>query len=130
MGLFQRFEMPHRRRLEGLIGLVIVLLILSFVFNLHALSVAAAVVAFIALASVKLSTLVSAAWWGLSELIGRTISGLFLTLVFLTIVTPVGLLRRGLRKGPRSLKPLPRNEEPTLEVREHAFGPTDFERPW
>ena len=126
----RRFEMPHRRRLEGLIGLVLVLLILSFVLDLRALSIAAAVVAFISLASVKLSTLLSAGWWGLSERMGRTISGIFLTLVFLIVVTPIGLLRRGLRKGPRALRPLPRNQEPTLEVREHTFGPADFERPW
>ncbi|MFH1531183.1 MAG: hypothetical protein ABIK09_10685 [Pseudomonadota bacterium] len=129
MELLER-TMPHRRRLEGLLSLALVLLVLSFVLDIRQLAAAAAAVIFLGLASVTLSSLLSAAWWGLTGLIGRLVSGTLLTLVYVVMVTPVGLLRRLLRRGPPSLRPLPRGETPALEVRDHTFGPTDFEKPW
>ncbi len=128
--LVNRHRMTHRRRLEGLLSLGLVLLILSIVLDLRQLVTAAAVVIFLSLASETISTLVSAAWWGLTGLIGRVVSGVLLALVYFIIVTPMGLVRRLFGQGPPSLRPLPRDGEPALEVRDHPFGPADFERPW
>jgi len=122
--------MPHRRRLEGLLSLVVVLLVLRFVLGVQALAVAAAAVAFLGLASVVVSTLLSAAWWGLTGFVGKIVSGILLSLVWLLVVTPMGLARRLLRKGPPSLRPLPKDGVPSLEVRDHPFGAADFEKPW
>jgi len=130
MDLVKRHSMSHRRRLEGLLSLVLVLLVLSLVLDVPGLAAAAAVVAFIALASTAGSTLLSAAWWGLTGLVGRLVSGLILALIFFLVVTPVGLLRRLLGKGPAALRPLPAGREPALEKREHVYGPQDFEHPW
>lgn len=130
MEWYDRIRMPHRRRLEGLLSLVVVLLVLRFVLDLQHLAVAAAAVAFLALASEHVSTVISAAWWGLTGLVGRVVSGVLLTLVWLLIVTPMGLARRLLGKGPASLRPPAKDRAPALEVRDHPFGPADFERPW
>ncbi len=130
MEWFERIRMPHRRRLEGLLSLVVVLLALRFLLDMEHLTIAAAAVAFLALASLHLSTIAAAAWWGLTGLVGRLVSGLLMTLVWLLIVTPMGLLRRLLGKGPASLRPPARDVSPALEVRDHPFGPADFERPW
>ncbi len=130
MAWIDRYEMPHRRRLEGLLSLVVVLLVLRFVLDVPALAVAAAAVAFLGLASVLVSTLLSAAWWALTGFIGSVVSGVLLSLVWLLIVTPMGLARRLLGKGPPSLRPLGKDAVPTLEVRDHPFGAADFEKPW
>lgn len=130
MGFIDRLRMPHRRRLEGLLSLALVLLALSFVFDLRALAAAATVVIFLSLASETISTLISAGWWGLTERSGHLVSGILLSLIYFVIVTPMGLLRRLLGKGPPSLRPLPRGQAPALEHREHAFGPGDFDKPW
>jgi len=129
MDLFER-PRTHRRRLEGLLSLVLVLLVLRFVLDVRQLVIAAAAVVFLGLASETVSSFLSAAWWGVTGLIGRLISGILLSLIYFVVVTPVGLLRRLLRKGPPSLQPLARGKDPALEVREHTFGPADFERPW
>lgn len=122
--------MSHRRRLEGLLSLVLVLVVLSLVLDVPGLAAGAAVVAFIGLASAAASTLLSAAWWGLTSLVGRLVSGAILALIFFLLVTPVGLLRRLLGKGPAAMHPLPAGREPALEEREHVYGPQDFEHPW
>jgi hypothetical protein len=130
MDWIDRYRMPHRRRLEGLLSLVVVLLVLRLILDVPQLVVAAAAVAFLGLASVVVSTLLSAAWWGLTGLIGRVVSGTLLTLVWLLVVTPMGFARRLLGKGPPSLRQLPKGGIPSLEVRDHPFGPADFEKPW
>ena len=130
MDLVKRHRMPHRRRLEGLLSLVLIFVVLSLVFDIPGLAGAAAAVAFVGLASVAASTLLSAAWWGLTGLVGRLVSGVILTMIFFLLVTPVGLLRRLLGKGPPALRPLPAGKKPALEVRNHAYDPTDFEEPW
>ena len=55
MEWFERIRMPHRRRLEGLLSLVVVLLALRFLLDVQHLTIAAAAVAFLALASLHLS---------------------------------------------------------------------------
>jgi hypothetical protein len=121
--------LTDRRRLEALLSLTLVLLALSLILDATALAAAGAVPAMLALAAAGPSRSLATAWLALTRVLGRGVSNVLLTLVYLAVVTPAGLLRRALGATPRPLR-RGGDDPPALDVREHAWGPDDLLHPW
>jgi len=69
-------------------------------------------------------------WFGLSHLLGAVTSKVFLTLVFLLLVTPIGLARRIIGSDPMQLKKWKRDRSSVFQVRDHLIRREDIEKPY
>jgi len=69
-------------------------------------------------------------WFGLSHAMGTVISRILLTLLFYTMVTPVGIIRRFLGKDAMQLKAWKKGRASVFQTREHLFSPQDLDHPY
>jgi len=69
-------------------------------------------------------------WFGLSHVLGTVMSKLLLTVVFLVVLTPMGLIRSMMGKDPMRVRQFGNGTDSVFRVRDHAFGPADIEQPF
>jgi hypothetical protein len=67
-----------------------------------------------------------AAWYKFSYVSGTVSSSVLLALVFFLLVTPVGLVRRLLRKDSLSLRQFGKGRESALIERQHLYTKEDM----
>lgn len=73
---------------------------------------------------------VAVLWLGLSKLLGTVMSKILLSILFLGLVTPIGLLRRLFGKDSLKLRAFKTSEESAMLVRNHLFVGHDIEKPF
>jgi hypothetical protein len=73
---------------------------------------------------------VAVIWFGLSRLLGMVTSRVVLSIIFLVVVTPVGLVRRMLGKDTLRLKSFKKSHESVMEERNHTFCANDIIKPY
>lgn len=78
----------------------------------------------------KLYKPVSVAWFGLSHLLGHAVSRIILSIIYLVMVTPVGLLRRLMGKDALKLKEFKAARHTVMHERNHKYIPSDIEHPY
>ena len=69
-------------------------------------------------------------WLGFSHLLGSVMSRIVLSIVFLALVFPVGLVRRIMGKDSMQLKKWKRDRESVFKIREHEFTADDIKHPY
>jgi len=69
-------------------------------------------------------------WFGFSTLLGTVMSKILLSIVFITIVTPIGLLRRLLGKDSLQLKNFKKSKDSVFITRNHKYSETDIAKPY
>ena len=69
-------------------------------------------------------------WFGLSVLLGTVMSKIFLSILFFTLVTPIGLFRRMTGADPLQLKKWKKSRESVFRVRNHTFSSADLKNPY
>jgi hypothetical protein len=69
-------------------------------------------------------------WFGLSTFLGTTVSKILLTIVYILLVLPVGLIRRLLGKDSLQLKKFKKNDSSVFRERNHLFESKDIENPY
>lgn len=69
-------------------------------------------------------------WFGLSNLLGTLVSKIVLTVIFFTIVTPVGLLRRMVGRDSMRLKDWKNGQDSVFLERNHVCTKKDIEKPY
>ena len=69
-------------------------------------------------------------WFGLSHILGTVMSMVLLGVVFFVVVTPIGLLRRALRKDSMQLGGFKKGMGSVFRVRDHLFSSQDIETPY
>jgi len=67
-------------------------------------------------------------WLFIGKTVGRITTPILLTIVFVTVVTPLGLLLRLFGSDPLRLKRDPKASTYWIERKQRAFAPEDFER--
>jgi hypothetical protein len=67
-------------------------------------------------------------WGFIGKTIGRITTPILLTIVFVTVVTPLGLLLRLFGSDPLRLKRDPKASTYWIERKQRTFTPEDFER--
>ncbi len=106
-------------------GLVAILLgvIAGFVTEHSGWFIGAATVAGIGLLLPKLLYPVAVFWFSLGNVLSTIVSPLLLTIVFLLIITPIGVIRRWLGRDPLQLKT---NSKSMFKERDHMFTASDL----
>jgi multisubunit Na+/H+ antiporter MnhG subunit len=69
-------------------------------------------------------------WIGLSFLLGTMMSKILLTVVFVLIVTPVGVVRKWLGADAMQLKKWKKDTSSVFSVRRKIYQPGDLEKPY
>jgi hypothetical protein len=69
-------------------------------------------------------------WYGISKVIGACISKLLLTIVFVFIVMPVGLIRRLAGKDPMRINSFKSKVHSVMIRRDHFYTSYDIEKPY
>jgi hypothetical protein len=69
-------------------------------------------------------------WFGLSHVLGTVMSGALLSMLFFTLVVPVGLARRAMRKDSLQLRKWKKDHASVFRVRDHKFTPVDIQHPY
>ena len=69
-------------------------------------------------------------WFGLSTALGTVVSKIILSVVFYTVVLPVGLIRRALGKDAMKTKIWKKDNSSVFRRREHRFSAKDLEHPY
>jgi hypothetical protein len=69
-------------------------------------------------------------WFGLAYLLGTVVSRLILSIVFLVIVTPIGVARRLMGIDTLRLKQFKRDKSSVMSERHHKYTADDIQRPY
>lgn len=73
---------------------------------------------------------IAVVWLGLSEILGRVMSTVVLTVVYCLFVTPVGILRGVFGKDSLRLRAFKASEESVMVQRNHTYVRGDLETPY
>jgi hypothetical protein len=73
---------------------------------------------------------VAVIWLGLSDLLGAVVPKILLSIVFFTVVTPIGILRRLLGRDSLKLRAFKAGTDSAMLDRNHLFTSQDLERPY
>ncbi len=69
-------------------------------------------------------------WFGIANFLGPIMSKVLLTVVYILLVVPIGLLRRLLGKDSLQLKKFKKDASSIFRDRDHLFQSTDIENPY
>ena len=69
-------------------------------------------------------------WFGFSGLLGDIVSRILLTIVYIIVVCPVGLIRRLSGKDTLKLTEFKRSEGSVMLNRDHSYTRSDLEKPF
>jgi hypothetical protein len=106
--------------------LSLALLIAGIVYDVAVLYKVAVALLFIVLLSPVLFTPLSYLWYGLARGLEKGVSRLVLVFVFYVVVTPVGVLRRGLGKDSLRLKDFGKSRRSVFVMRNKTYEKEDL----
>jgi hypothetical protein len=69
-------------------------------------------------------------WFGISGLMGDILSGIILSIVYIFVVIPVGLIRILAGKDPLKLREFKKADHSVMISRDHLYVPSDLEKPF
>jgi len=114
---------------SGLALLLITLLVGQF-SNLHFTSLVAIAEVLILLIAPILIFPFTFLWLNISELLGKIMSKVILTLVFLMFVCPVSFIRKAMGKDTLRLKKFKKDSNSVFTERNHTYNRTDLSTPY
>ncbi|MBF0120122.1 MAG: hypothetical protein HQK79_14910 [Desulfobacterales bacterium] len=113
----------------GLLVVLILLLIIYFNKQYYLIQYAIAAL-LLTIVYPSFFKLLAYIWIGFSNKLGSITSKISLTIIFLFVVTPVGLIRRAANRDSMQLKLWKKGKESTLIERNILFSEKDFKRPF
>ena len=69
-------------------------------------------------------------WLGLTQMLGAVVSKILLSIVYIVLVVPVGVLRRLLGKDSLQLKQFKKGIDSAMKTRNYSFSAEDIEKPY
>ncbi len=111
-------------------ALVLLLLILDFALRWKGLLLGAVIVQVLNMIWPRLFAPIAVLWFGFSRLLGAISAKVLLSIVFLTVVTPMAILRRLLGKDTLKLRAFKSSKDSVMIVRNHTFIGADLEAPY
>jgi hypothetical protein len=109
---------------------VLLSLILYFLFSDKIWLVIATVILVIAMCTTGILVPFARLWFGMSQLIGTYVSKLLLFIIFFVIITPVGWLRRFMKKDNLKLKQFKKGRKSVMDDRNITYKPDDIAKPF
>ena len=126
---FNRSITKDQSRDTGM-AIVLLLLLISGAFKREILVAVAIVVLVIDMIFPQLYRPLAVVWLAVSHLLGTVVSKILLTVVFFTVVTPIGMARRVLGLDSLKLKAFKSGTDSVMVVRNHTFTGQDIEKPY
>ena len=111
-------------------ALVLILILVGYFTRNDALGLIAAGVQVIVMVWPMFFKPLSIVWFGLSHVLGNVVSKVLLTLLFIILVTPVGLIRRIMGKDEMQRKHFKSKKNSVFLFREYQFVKEDLEKPF
>jgi len=111
-------------------AMTLILLLLSIFLEKDGLVVFAVLALLVAMTVPSLFSPVAVVWLGFSHILGNIVSKILLSLVFVLLVTPMGLLRRLLGKDVMQLKKFKLDTKSVMVERNHLYTAKDIEKPY
>ena len=111
-------------------ALVLILLIVGYFWSIPSMLPYAMAALLVAMVYPRLYGPAAKVWFGLSHVMGTVVSKVLLTLIFLLITTPVGLVRRLLGADSMRLRNWKDGTGSVMVQRNHVFSSRDLEKPY
>jgi len=111
-------------------AMVLLLLLVAVALKREGLVIAAIVVHVVNMIVPQWFTPVAVVWLGASHVIGTIVSSLLLAIVYVLVVTPVGLVRRMAGKDTLRLRAFKAGDGSIMVTRNHRFEGGDLEKPY
>ncbi len=109
---------------------VLILLLVAWFWPMPNLIPAAMIVLLVAMVWPRLFGPAAKVWFGLSLLIGGVVSKVLLSIIYLVIATPIGLLRRLLGADSMRMRVWKRDRSSVFVERNQTFSAKDLETPY
>jgi hypothetical protein len=129
MTLF-RSEVTRDQCKDTGMAMVLIFLLLTLIFNREIYLIGAICLHVLNMVFPRAYRPVAVLWLGLAHLLGTVVSRIVLTVVFLTVVTPIGLARRLLGVDSLKLKEFKKDDGSVMHERNHKFTAEDIQRPY
>jgi len=110
--------------------LAIVAIIAGLIFHKTTLFFSALILLFITILSPDIWKKPSALWAHLAEMLGAIVNRVILTVLFIGLVTPIGLIRRLLGKDPMNLSQFKSKSTSAFKKSNKSFKNTDLINPY
>ena len=110
-----------------MLALTVAGILLYLIFHLEAALWCGLGFGVVGLVSGWLSRQIDWLWRGLAGVLGRVSNAVWLSIIYLLVVVPVGLARRAFNKG---LSRFDRRATTNFRVRDHLFEKDDLQNPW
>ena len=111
-------------------AMVLLLLIFSITLKRNELVLDALVLQVITMTVPRIFAPIAVIWLGLSHRLGAVMSRVVLTVIFLLVVTPIGLVRRLLGNDSLRLRAFKASDDSVMLSRNHICSAADLERPY
>ena len=105
---------------------VVVMSFLAFYFRQNNLSVIIFILALLTLSFPVIFYPFALVWFGLSKVMGKISTGILLSVIFVLIVIPAGLIRRLLHLDGLKIKQFKKTTDTVLVTREHIYVDSDL----
>lgn len=69
-------------------------------------------------------------WLGFSNILGAVMSRILLTILFFTLVTPIGVFRRIIGKDSMQINKWKKDRSSVFQIRDHRYQPEDIDKPY
>lgn len=119
---------PNYKSKETVLVITVGCIVLYLVFKNRVFLYCALAIGLAGVLSFYLSEKIDWVWGKLSFIMGEITNRILLTIIFLLVVTPVGLIRRLRKKN--SLTYFDKNATSNFSVRDHGFDKKDLENTW
>lgn len=111
-------------------AMVLLLLLAFYKWDHRGLLASALVVHVVNMIAPQVFQPLAVIWFGLAHVLGLVMSRLLMSVVFLLVVTPIGLVRRVMGKDSLRLREFKADEGSVLVVRNHRLTAADLEKPF
>ena len=125
-----RLQVTQDQCKDAGMAFVLVLLILKFVFGGDYWLIFAVALLVITMCAPGVLRPPAKVWFGMAQFIGTYVSKIILFLVFYAIVTPVGRLRRLLKKDTLKLNEFKKGRKSVMDERNVTYKPEDIVKPF
>lgn len=119
----------HQARDTGL-AIALILLILEYINRPNYLALSAMAVLVLVMTWPAFFKPLSKIWFGATHVLGNIVSRIILTVIFLVILTPVGLIRKALGADPMKRSLWKKDDSSVLVDRNHLYTKKDIENPY
>lgn len=111
-------------------AMILILLLMTFFWQKYNLIPVAIVVLILVMAWPTLFKPLARIWFGFSHFLGNIVSKVLLSIVFLIVATPIGLVRKIFGADSMRVKSWKNGKDSVMVERNYLFSSKDLERPF